>query len=110
MKKNLMALLLVVAFAVASNLAAATAEREKVIAGEGACAKCVLHKTETCQNTITTEEDGKKVIYYLTKNEVDKKFGSALCEEKKKIKATGTIKTVAGKFELTPTKIELVKD
>jgi hypothetical protein len=49
------------------------------------------------------------VTYHLTQNEVTKAFAKHLCAEKQKVKATGTVKTVNGKQELTPTKIELVK-
>ena len=107
MKKNLLALLVISALAVASALVATAADKEKTIVGDGACAKCVLKETETCQHTVTTDEGGKKVTYYLAQNDVAKEFGNQLCTEKKKIKVTGTVKTVGGKQELTATKMEL---
>lgn len=78
------------------------------ITGEGKCAKCALKETKECQNVIQTEKDGKKTNYYLVANDVSKEFHGKLCKESRKIKATGTVKEVDGKMELTPTKIELV--
>lgn len=49
------------------------------------------------------------VTCHLAQNAVTKEFAKNRCAEKKKVKATGTVKTVNGKPELTPTKIELVK-
>jgi hypothetical protein len=78
------------------------------ITGEGKCAKCALKETDTCQNVIQTEADGKKVTYYLTKNDISNSFHKKnLCEESKKVTATGTVKEVNGKQELTVTKLEL---
>jgi RecG-like helicase len=106
---------LVLAAAVAALFLAATAVRtlaadETVtITGKGMCAKCALHETKTCQNVIQTEKDGKKVTYYLVDNDVSKKFHANLCKESKEVTATGTVKEVDGKMQLTATKIELVK-
>lgn len=88
----------------------AAADNEKTIVGEGACAKCILKETKECQHTITAEEAGKKVVYYVTQNHAAKEFGNQLCTEKKKVKATGLVKTVGNKHILTPTKIELAKE
>ena len=85
------------------------ADKTVTITGEGACAKCSLKKTDTCQNTITTEKDGKKVTYYLTQNAVSKKFHDQICKADAKITATGTVKEKEGTLELTPTKIEKVE-
>ena len=109
MKNKILAALAIAGLAVALPLGAVPAENEKTIVGEGACAKCVLKQAESCQSTIT-EEGEKKVTYYLTQNDVTKAFAKNLCDEKKKVKAVGTVKTVNGKQELTPTKIELVKN
>jgi len=81
--------------------------KEVTITGEGQCAKCILKEADACQHTITTEEGGRQVTYYLAQNDVAKEFGNQLCKEKKKIKVTGTVKTVGGKQELTATKMEL---
>ena len=56
------------------------------------------------------KEGDKSVTYYLVHNDVSKEFHENICKGAKKVKATGTVKEVAGKMQLTPTKIELVKD
>jgi hypothetical protein len=40
---------------------------------------------------------------------VSKDFHENICQENKKITATGTVKEVDGKMQLTATKIELAK-
>ena len=82
---------------------------EVTITGEGKCAKCILKETDKCQNAIQTTQDGKKVTYYLADNDVSKNFHDDLCKEAKKVTATGTVKEVDGKKELTVTKIEVVE-
>jgi len=77
------------------------------ITGEGKCAKCALKETKECQNVIQTEKDGRTVNYYLVANDVSKEFHGKLCKESKKVTATGTVKEVDGKLQLTPTKMEL---
>lgn len=84
--------------------------KEVTVTGEGKCAKCILKEAKECQNVIQTTEDGKKVTYYLADNDVSKNFHEDLCKETKKVTATGTVKEVDGKKELTVTKIELAKD
>jgi len=66
-----------------------------------------LKETDSCQNVIEAEENGKKVTYYLAKNDISKDFHSNICKEAKKVKATGTVKEVDGKKELTVSKISL---
>jgi hypothetical protein len=81
------------------------------VKGEGKCAKCSLKETKTCQNTITTEKDGKTVVYYLKDNEVSKKFHKNICQDDTKtIEAEGTVEEVDGKQVLTATKIEVVEE
>ncbi len=109
MKKHLMTSLVVTGLALALQMGALAADEEKTITGEGACAKCVLKQAEACDLTVTAEESGKKVTYHLAKNDVTKQQGKKLCAEKSKVKVTGTVKTVNGKQELTPIKIEEVK-
>ena len=89
-----------------SGLTLVWAAEEKTITGEGQCAKCALKETKKCQNAIVTEEDGKKVTYYLVHNAVSKKFHKNICQETKKIKATGEVKEENGKKVLTASKIE----
>jgi hypothetical protein len=83
--------------------------KTKTITGTALCAKCALKETDACQNAIQVEKNGKKTTYYLVQNDVSKKFHDQICKEPKKVKATGTIKKVNGKNEMTPTDIELVK-
>ena len=92
---------------VSMGVTLAVAAAEVTITGEGQCAKCSLKETKGCQNAIVAEEDGKKVTYYLKHNAVSKKFHGNICQETKKIKATGEVKEEDGKKVLTPTKIEL---
>jgi len=92
------------------QLAALGADKERTIIGEGQCAKCALHETKSCQNAITVLENGKKVTYYLTENQISKDFHDNLCKSTAKVRATGTVNESQGKLELTPTKIELIKD
>ena len=96
--------------AVATPAFAEDKEKSQTITGEGKCGKCALKETEKCQNVIQVEKDGKKTTYYLTPNDLSKKFHENLCKESKKVTATGMVKTVNGKKELTVTKIELAKD
>ena len=83
---------------------------EKKITGEGKCAKCVLKETASCQNVIEAKEGEKTVTYYLVQNDVSKEFHDNICKKSQKVTATGTVKEVEGKLELTATKIELVKN
>lgn len=110
MKNTIMALLALGGLVLAMQVSQAVADPEKTITGDGACAKCILKEATECQLTITTEAGGKKAVYYLAQNSVAKEFGNRLCAEKKRITATGTVKTVDGKQVLTPAKIELAKE
>src|SRR5947207_2272586 len=108
MKKSLALVAGVVAVWVAAVTVRTLAANENItITGEGKCAKCALKETKECQNVIQTEKDGKTVNYYLVANDVSKEFHGKLCKETKKVTATGTVKEVDGKLELTPTKIVL---
>ena len=109
MKRSLLATLLVAGLTMMFTLHARAAD-EKTITGEGKCAKCALKETKSCQNAIQVKEGDKTVTYYLAQNDVSKKCHDNICQESKKVKATGTVKEVDGKMELTPTKIELVKE
>jgi hypothetical protein len=87
------------------------AAAEVTIKGEGKCAKCSLKETKTCQNTITTEKDGKKVVYYIKNDAVAKAFHKNICQDDTKtIQATGTVSEVDGKQVLTASKIEVVEE
>jgi hypothetical protein len=93
--------------AVLFSLGLVWAAEEKTVTGEGQCAKCSLGETKSCQNAIVATEDGKKVTYYLVHNAVSKKFHKNVCQEVKKITATGEVKQEAGKMVLEPKKIDL---
>ena len=96
-------------FAASSALAADAMAKEVTLVGNGQCAKCALHQTKSCQNTVTVTENGKEQLYYLAKNSVSEDFHDNICRESQQIKVTGTVKEVDGKKEITPSKIELVK-
>ncbi len=88
-------------------------EKSETIKGEGKCGKCALKETEKCQNVIQVEKDGKKTTYFLVDkadSKISKDFHENLCKESKKVTATGTVKEVDGKKQLTVSKLELVKD
>jgi len=109
MKKSLALVAGVALFLSAAAARTVAAEDTVTITGEGKCAKCALKETKECQNVIQTEKDGRTVSYYLVANDVSKEFHGKLCKETKKITATGTVKEVDGKMQLTPTKIELAE-
>lgn len=94
-----------VALALAFNAAAESKGKAITLSGKGCCAKCCLKETETCQNVLTVEKDGKKTKYYLVQNEVSKGFHSQICETVKNITVTATCKKVGDKLELTAEKI-----
>ena len=96
--------------ALATPTFAADTPKEKTIKGEAKCAKCMLKETDKCQTVIQLEDKaGKTVNYYLADNDVSKAFHHNVCQETKKVTATGTVKKVDGKNEFTVSKIELTK-
>ncbi len=102
------AALIVLAVAAPSFAADKEKGKERTIKGEAKCAKCALKEGDKCQTVIQSEnKNGKTVTYYLADNEVAKNFHANVCKEAKKVTATGTVKKVEGKSELTATKIEL---
>ena len=107
MKKSVLAALLVAGITMAFTPKGLAAEA-KTLTGEGKCAKCALKESDTCQNVIEATENGKTVKYYLADNKVSKDFHKEnLCHDSKKVTATGTVKEVDGKKELTATKLEI---
>ena len=107
MKKSLALVAGVAVLLAAATVRTMAAGDSVTIKGEGKCAKCALKETKECQNVIQTQKDGKTVNYYLVANDVSKEFHGKLCKESKQVTATGTVKEVDGKLELTATKIEL---
>jgi hypothetical protein len=96
--------------ALATPTFAAEKPKEKTITGEAKCAKCMLKETDKCQTVIQVEgKNGKTMKYYVTDNDVSKAFHENVCTEAKKVTATGTVKKVEGKNELTVSKIALAK-
>ena len=96
--------------ALATPTFAAEKPKDKTITGEAKCAKCMLKETDKCQTVIQVEgKNGKTVKYYVTDNDVSKAFHENVCTEAKKVTATGTVKKVEGKNELTVSKIALAK-
>jgi len=91
------------------SIPAFAADKEVTITGLGQCAKCALHETDKCQNTIQTEENGKKVIYYLAQNDTSKDFHDNICKKPEKVTATGVVSEKDGKKILTVSKIEAAK-
>ncbi|NBV21363.1 MAG: hypothetical protein EBS05_05500 [Proteobacteria bacterium] len=111
MKKLLLTTITIAALAI-GLVATATAESKGktiTLSGKGCCAKCCLKESETCQNVLTVEKDGKKTKYYIVQNDVSKSFHSQICETVKNITVTATCKKVGDKLELTPEKIEAAK-
>ena len=111
MKKLLLTTITIAALAI-GLVATATAESKGktiTLSGKGCCAKCCLKESETCQNVLTVEKDGKKTKYYIVQNDVSKSFHSQICETVKNITVTATCKKVGDKLELTAEKIEAAK-
>src|SRR5262245_60596894 len=111
MKNKIVVLAGMAALAVAFSTSAFAEDKEVTITGEGKCAKCLLKQADKCQNVIEAKgEDGKKVTYWLAKNDVSDNFHEDLCKEAQKVTVTGTVKEEDGKKVLTVTKIELAKN
>ena len=111
MKKSIIVLLAVAGLTagVTSSLAESGA-KEITLKGKGTCLKCALKESDSCQNVLVQEKNGKLTKFYLVQNEVSKKFHDNLCQTSAKVKATGDVKKNAdGKWELTATKLELDK-
>jgi hypothetical protein len=112
--RKLFPLLAVAVFFSGLGLAFAAPE-EKTVTGDAVCAKCALKETSSCQNTVTVDEGGKKVTYYLAKNAVSNKAHSGLgiCTAKKdapvRVTVTGDVKEENGKKVITASKIEEAK-
>ena len=81
---------------------------EKTITGTAKCAKCLLKESETCQTVIQVEgKNGKMTTYYVVDNDKAKAFHGTVCKEAKKVTATGVVKKVDGKLEITVSDIKL---
>jgi hypothetical protein len=86
------------------------ADESVTLNGVGLCAKCALGQTETCQNAIKLNEDGKEVVYLLTVNDVSKAFHKNVCSGSANISAVGKFAEVGGKKFFTANKLSLRKE
>ena len=83
-------------------------DKEVTISGTTKCSACSLHTGKECNTVIQTKTDGKTVNYYVADTAEGKKL-EKLCHSSKKVTATGTVKEVDGKQQLTVTKYEVEK-
>jgi hypothetical protein len=81
--------------------------KEVSLSGEAKCAKCILHETDTCQTVIQTKDHGKVTTYYVTRNDVARGFRADVCTAAQMVNATGVVKDVGGKHQLTLAKISV---
>ncbi len=110
MKRSFAIIAVVSALVLFANVGSALAKgKEVTITGEAKCAKCMLKEGSTCQTVIQVGKGRKMQTYYVADNETGKSFHGDICHEAKKVTATGTVKKVDGKKELTLSKIEAVK-
>ena len=115
MRKLLMLAVAGVLFTGVNAFSAANDDKKVTVTGDGMCAKCALKETQSCQNAIIEEKDGKKTTYYLKHEGVSKdnhqKLG--ICRATKdspvKLKATGTVEEEDGKKVMTVETIEKVE-
>jgi hypothetical protein len=79
------------------------------LTGMMVCGKCKLGVTDSCQNVVQVEKDGKTVNYFLVQNKVSKEKHHDICKnDGEKVTVTGTVKENDGKKVLTASKIEVV--
>lgn len=97
------------ALAVALTVSTYADDKEITVSGKGQCGKCEMKETESCQNVIVSEKDGKKTTYYLAQNDVSKAFHKNVCSAVKDVTATGKVTEANGKKTLTVSKIDLAK-
>ncbi len=109
MKKTFAAIAVLAGLVLAYTASTAFADdKEVTVTGNAKCGYCSLHEGTACNTVIQTEKDGKTVKYYVVDNDNSKKL-EKLAHSGKKITATGTVKEVDGKQQLTVTKFEVVK-
>jgi hypothetical protein len=107
MKKTLALLLLALGLAVVSPRVA-TAGDEITVSGTVACAHCTLKRegVTSCQDVLVAKDaSGTATDYYITKNDVAKKFGH-VCSGETPATVTGTVAEKDGKKWITPSKME----
>lgn len=101
--KKLVTLLAAVA---AISLVSTASAEEKSLKGEGLCAKCALKQTSKCQDAIRVEENGKKVVYYIEKNDVSKGLHDKVCSATVEMEAKGKVTEKEGKKWIALSKLE----
>ena len=101
MKNILLAAIAVAGLVIAS--ASRVYAEDKTVTGQASCGKS--------HETLIKAQDGEETVtYHLVNNQVSKDFHEKVCKKPAQVKATGDVKTVEGRLELTPTSIELVKE
>src|SRR6266545_6442611 len=100
MKKSLALIAGVALLSAVTAVRTFAVDQNVTIIGEAKCAKCMLKEGKECQTVIQTEKDGKTLTYYLSDTEASKPFHKKVCEQSKKVTATGTVKEANGKMEL----------
>jgi hypothetical protein len=106
MRKSLGIVLAVAAVTAICGLFVCGAD-ETTLNGTSACAKCLLHETDTCQPFIQVKRGDGVINYYLVQNSVSEGIHEVLCKEIKKVKAKGILKKVNGRMEFTASHIKL---
>lgn len=107
MKKMLALLALAVGLTFVSP-GTTTAGDEVTLTGTVACAHCTLKRegVTACQDVLVAKDAaGKATDYYITKNDVAKKFGH-VCSGETPATVTGTVAEKDGKQWITPSKME----
>lgn len=104
-----LAFALVAALAVGYALAGEAA-KSVTVEGNMMCAHCTLHEAglKSCQDVVVVGEGSGAQHYYLSANEISKKFGHS-CQGAKAVKVTGTVTEKDGKKWLEATAIEPAK-
>ena len=71
MKKSLILSLSLGTLFLLATMSPSYADDKKVtLEGKGECAKCGLKKSDSCQNTVTVEKNGKKTTYYVREERI----------------------------------------
>jgi len=107
MKKTLALLVLALGLAAGSSHVAPAAD-EITVSGTVACAHCTLKRegVTSCQDVLVSKDaTGASTDYYITKNDVAKKFGH-VCSGETPATVTGTVAEKDGKKWITPSKME----
>lgn len=101
------AALMLLALATPSIAAEKSKGKEITVTGEAKCAMCALKESDKCQTVIEGQnEKGKTVKYYVADNAMAKELHPKVCKGAQKVTATGTVKKVKGKNELTLTAVK----